>query len=103
MKCIGEKCKYCKGDMRDAPHYCGLIGVVDKIFEIVKLPKMSFIFWYSNEFVECPFSDFDICRENNLDWGKVYQLNKAIDESFYISPNDYVEKINSFKIGGSNK
>lgn len=104
MKCIGESCKFCKGDMRDAPHYCGLIDVIDKIFKIVNLPRMDFIFYYSNEFVECPFSDFDICRENNLDWCKVYDLNKSIKNDSLlnpiISPNVYRKAIDSIK-GGS--
>ena len=106
MKCIGKNCKYCKDDMRDAPDYCGLIAVINDIFKLVKLPKMNFIFWYSNDFVECPFSDFDICRENNLDWSEVYELNKVIkNDSLFnstITPNVYCNSINLFK-GGSNK
>lgn len=102
FKCIGDRCKYYQEPMHDRPGYCGLINVVNGILQIANLPKLQYVFWFSNEFSECPFDDLNISEVNNLDFVALYDLNKAIKDNFYISPVDYVKTIDSFK-GGSTK
>lgn len=100
IKCIGDRCKYYQDPIKDRPGYCGLINVVNGILKIANLPKLQYVFWFTDDFSVCPFDDFDISKINNLDYVAVYDLNKSIKENFYINPVDYVKTIDSFK-GGS--
>ena len=68
MKCLGKKCKFSKEGNRDEPRHCGLIDLINNIFEVINLPSVKNVYIDSIDSKICIFDSFDICRIHNLDW-----------------------------------